>query len=123
MTKQEEVAHQQSLCAKRKRETKKKRNLLHSSEHPLSVFLSSCSAVQNHVDRPSQRYSPRPVSHDPCLSLDHTKADTKLHRGQMLALPAHPMADASGQKLVLELASPQSWTEEAGGWRTEGGGE
>lgn len=30
--KAKEVAHQQSLCAKRKRETKKKRNLLHSSE-------------------------------------------------------------------------------------------
>lgn len=45
-------------------------------QHPLSVFLFSCSAVQNHVDRPSQRSSPRPVSHDPCLSLDHTKADS-----------------------------------------------
>lgn len=45
-------------------------------QHPPSVFLSSCSAVQNHVDRPSQRSSPRPVSHDPCLSLDHTKADS-----------------------------------------------
>lgn len=37
--------------------------------------------------------------------------------------PAHPMADANGQKLVLELASPQSRTEEVGGWRAEGGGE
>lgn len=45
-------------------------------QHPLPVFLSSCSAVQNHVHRPSQRSSPRPVSHDPCLSLDHTKADS-----------------------------------------------
>lgn len=42
----------------------------------LSVFLSSSSAVQNHVDRPSQWSSPWPVSQDPCLSLDHTKADS-----------------------------------------------
>lgn len=40
----------------------------------LSVCLSSCPAVQNH--QPSQRSSPRPVSHDPCPRLDHTKADS-----------------------------------------------
>lgn len=39
-----------------------------------SVCLSSCPAVQNH--QLSQWSSPRPVSHDPCPSLDHTKADS-----------------------------------------------
>lgn len=42
----------------------------------LSVWLSSCSAVQNHLDHLNQWSSPYPVSHNPSMSLDHTNVDS-----------------------------------------------